>query len=64
MASIIDFEKRRRPLVEERKQARTDELKDALRAARQQSAQADPLRQSKASRKLLDLYRKKPPGSS
>ena len=64
MASIIDFEKRRRPLTEQRKDARTEELKQAFRAARQETAAADPLAQTRATRKLLDLYRKKPPGSS
>lgn len=62
MANIVDFEERRQPLTEQRKDSRTEALKDALRGARQDSAQADPLKQSKATRKLLDIYRRKPPG--
>jgi hypothetical protein len=59
MPNVIDFAKRRPPLDQQRKQARTEELRDALRSAREESA-GKPA-QSRAAHKLLDIYRSKPP---
>lgn len=55
MAKIVDFESRRQPRADERKDRKTAELRSALKDAREQAAGKTP------TRKLLDLYRPKKP---
>ena len=55
MSKIVDFESRRQPRADERKDRKTAELRSALQSAREQAAGKTP------TRKLLDLYRSKKP---
>lgn len=55
MAKVIDFESRRQPRSEERKEQKTAELRSALQIAREQAAGKS------STRKLLDLYRPRKP---
>jgi hypothetical protein len=55
MSKVVDFESRRQPRAEERKDRKTAELRSALQNAREQAAGKTP------ARKLLDLYRPKKP---
>lgn len=55
MTKIIDFESRRQPRAQERKDQRTAELRSALQKAREEAAGKTP------TRKLLDLYRPQKP---
>jgi len=56
MSRVIDLEARRQQQQHQLKDARTAELKEALRSARAGSGD-----KHKAARKLLDLYKRKPP---
>jgi hypothetical protein len=55
MAKIIDFEAKRQPHADARKDEKAAELRARLQSAREQAAGKTP------ARKLLDLYRPKKP---
>jgi hypothetical protein len=55
MTKVVNFESRRQPRTEERKDRKTTELRSALQKAREDAAGKTP------TRKLLDLYRPKKP---
>lgn len=55
MSKVVDFESRRQPRTEARKDQKTSELRAALQSAREEAAGKNP------TRKLLDLYRPKKP---
>jgi hypothetical protein len=55
MTKVIDFETRRQPHEQQRKDEKTEQLRNALRGAREEAAGKSP------TRKLLDLYRSKSP---
>ncbi len=55
MTKVIDFESRRQPRAEERKDRKTADLRSALQGAREEAAGKTP------ARKLLDLYRPRGP---
>jgi hypothetical protein len=55
MSKIVDFESRRQPRTEARKDQKTAELRGKLQTAREEAAGKN------STRKLLDLYKPKKP---
>jgi len=55
MAKIVDFESRRQPQAEARKDKKTADLRAALQTAREEAQGKN------STRKLLDLYKPKKP---
>jgi hypothetical protein len=55
MAKVVDFESRRQPRTEARKDKKTADLRAALQSAREEAGGKN------STRKLLDLYKPKKP---
>jgi hypothetical protein len=55
MSKVVDFESRRQPRADARKDRKAADLRSALQAAREAAAGQDN------TQKLLDLYRRKKP---
>jgi hypothetical protein len=55
MTKVVDFESRRQPRLESRKDKKTADLRSSLQTAREHAAGKTP------TQKLLDLYRPKKP---
>ncbi|MDR2213454.1 MAG: hypothetical protein LBE21_07510 [Pseudomonadales bacterium] len=62
MSKVIDFDQRKDAHIQTRKDERTQALRQRFEAARDGAATQSPQHQSKAARRLLDLF-KSPPKS-
>jgi hypothetical protein len=60
MTKVIDFDKRKERHVHERKDERADALRKRFEAVREDTARQDPHQRTKATKRLLDLFKNPP----
>jgi hypothetical protein len=60
MAKVIDFNKRKERHVHDRKDERAAALRQRFEAVREDAAKQDPHQRSKATKRLLDLFKTPP----